>query len=130
MVNARINKFLTDDYSPSFRIDLHWKDLNNVLETGYELGTPLPLTKEVQNMFNYLRGAGEGVIPLVVALVAQLIIRIPAVYLLAHFFGVNYMYYGFGIGWVAGALISIGYYASGRWKRHRTMAEMDDLNSL
>jgi len=60
VVNARINKFLTDDYSPSFRIDLHWKDLNNVLETGYELGTPLPLTKEVQNMFNYLRGAGEG----------------------------------------------------------------------
>jgi len=76
---------------------------------------------------NIMRGAGEGVIPLVVALVAQLIIRIPAVYLLAHFYGVNYMYYGFGIGWVAGALISVVYYISGRWKRHRTMAEMDDM---
>lgn len=59
-LSARGPKMLSDDYSPSFRIDLHWKDLNNVLETGYSVGSPLPLTQDVQTMFNYLRAAGDG----------------------------------------------------------------------
>jgi len=78
---------------------------------------------------NIMRGAGDGAIPLVVSLVSQLIVRIPAVYVLAHLYGVNYMYYGFGAGWVVGALVAIVYYLSGRWKRHRTMAEMDDASA-
>jgi len=59
-MNARGPKMLENDYSPGFRIDLHWKDLNNVLDTGYITGSPLPLTIQVQNMFNYLRAAGDG----------------------------------------------------------------------
>lgn len=60
-MNARGPKMLKDEYAPGFRIDLHWKDLNNVLETGYSSGSPLPLTMQVQNMFNYLRADGDGV---------------------------------------------------------------------
>ncbi|MPN55742.1 2-hydroxy-3-oxopropionate reductase [bioreactor metagenome] len=60
-MNARGPKMLKEDYAPGFRIDLHWKDLNNVLETGYLTGAPLPLTIQVQNMFNYLRAGGDGV---------------------------------------------------------------------
>lgn len=59
-MNARGPKMLKEDYAPGFRIDLHWKDLNNVLETGYLTGAPLPLTLQVQNMFNYLRADGDG----------------------------------------------------------------------
>lgn len=60
-MNARGPKMLKDDYQPGFKIDLHWKDLNNVLDTGYLSGSPLPLTMQVQNMFNYLRAGGDGV---------------------------------------------------------------------
>jgi 2-hydroxy-3-oxopropionate reductase len=60
-MNARGPKMLKDDYKPGFKIDLHWKDLNNVLDTGYLSGSPLPLTMQVQSMFNYLRAGGDGV---------------------------------------------------------------------
>ena len=75
---------------------------------------------------NIMRGAGESVLPMVAAIISQLIIRIPGVYLLAYYFGPTYMYYGFGAGWIIGAGISVIYYISGRWKRHQTMAEQDD----
>jgi len=59
-MTARGPKMLSGDFSPSFRIDLHWKDLNNVLDTGYLAGAPMPITQQVQVMFNYLRAAGDG----------------------------------------------------------------------
>lgn len=59
-MTARGQHLLDGDFAPGFRIDLHWKDLNNALETGYKLGTPMPLTSEVQKMFNYLRADGKG----------------------------------------------------------------------
>lgn len=57
---ARGPKILDGDFSPSFRIDLHCKDLHNSIDTGYKTGTPLPLTLAIQNMFNYLRADGLG----------------------------------------------------------------------
>ncbi|MGM9662673.1 MAG: MATE family efflux transporter [Oscillospiraceae bacterium] len=69
-----------------------------------------------------MRGAGESVVPMLIAFVGQIVFRVPAVYLLAHFFGPDYMYLGFGIGWIAASAIAVAYYASGRWKRHGSMA--------
>ena len=69
-----------------------------------------------------MRGAGESVVPMVTALCAQVVIRVPAVHILSNAFGPAYMYYGFGIGWAVGACIAVAYFLSGRWKRHGSLA--------
>ena len=70
-----------------------------------------------------MRGAGESVFPMVNVILSLILLRVPMVYFLADRFGPDYMYYGIGIGWVLGFLLSAGYYASGRWKRHGSLAE-------
>jgi len=77
---------------------------------------------------NIMRGAGESVFPMVVVAGAQVFLRVPAVYLLAHFFGPDYMYYGFGVAWTFGAAAMVIYYRTGRWRRHLSMAEQAKLN--
>lgn len=36
---------------PGFKIDLHIKDLNNALDCAHSVGTPLPMTAAVQEIF-------------------------------------------------------------------------------
>ena len=74
---------------------------------------------------NIMRGAGESFIPMMIVVTSQVVLRIPGVYLLAHFFGPAYMYYGFGLGWLFGAVVTVFYFFSGRWKRHESMADQD-----
>ena len=74
---------------------------------------------------NAMRGAGESVFPMVNVIFSLILLRVPAVYYLADRFGPDYMYYGIGIGWVLGFLLSVGYYLSGRWKRHGSLADQD-----
>ena len=33
------------------------------------------------------------------------------------------MYYGFGMGWIFGAAVTVIYFLSGRWKRRGSLAE-------
>ncbi len=47
-------------FNPGFRINLHIKDLNNVLETSHELNVPLPLTASVMEMMQALKADGMG----------------------------------------------------------------------
>ena len=47
-------------FSPGFRINLHIKDLGNVLETSREIGVPLPLTAGVMEMMQALKVDGLG----------------------------------------------------------------------
>lgn len=72
---------------------------------------------------NAMRGAGESVFPMVDVILSLILLRVPAVYWLANYYGPDYMYYGIGIGWVLGFLLSVVYYASGRWKRHGSLAD-------
>ena len=76
-------------------------------------------------MCNIMRGAGESVVPMLIVMVSQVVLRIPGVYLLARFFGPEYMYYGFGLGWIFGGVVTVIYFFSGRWKRHGSMADQD-----
>ena len=69
-----------------------------------------------------MRGAGESLVPMLAAVCAQVLVRVPAVYLLSGHLGPEYMYYGFGIGWGFGALLATGYYLTGRWKRWGSLA--------
>lgn len=69
-----------------------------------------------------MRGAGESIVPMLIAFVAQIFCRVPTVYLLAHCFGPDYMFLGFGVGWIVGAILAGAYYVGGRWKRHGSLA--------
>lgn len=60
VMNAKVPMMIKGDYKPGFKIDLHIKDLNNVLETGHGLGAPLPMTAAVMEMMQTLRKDGAG----------------------------------------------------------------------
>jgi 2-hydroxy-3-oxopropionate reductase len=53
---------LEGNFKPGFKIALHIKDLNNVLEAGHKVGTPLPLTSAVMEMMQWLRSEGKDVL--------------------------------------------------------------------
>ena len=60
VMNAKAPMMMDDNFKPGFRIDLHIKDLNNAIETGHVSGSPLPLTVQVQEMFEILHADGCG----------------------------------------------------------------------
>ena len=74
---------------------------------------------------NAMRGAGESVFPMVNTVLSLILLRVPAVYLIANRFGPGYMYYGFGVGWAVGFAATVIYYLSGRWKRRGSLADRD-----
>ena len=63
-----------------------------------------------------MRGAGEMMVPMISSLAALWLARVPAAYLLAHFFGPMNIHFCYAIGWALGLAICVPYYFSGRWK--------------
>ena len=51
---------LERNFQPGFKMDLHQKDLNNVLKTAKATGAPVILSQMVTEMMNELRRSGEG----------------------------------------------------------------------
>ncbi len=60
VMNAKAPMIMEGNFKPGFKIDLHIKDLNNALETGHSVGSPLPLTAAVMEMLQTLRADGCG----------------------------------------------------------------------
>ena len=60
VLDAKAPLVLDRKFDPGFRINLHIKDLNNVLETSHEVGVPLPLTAAVMEMMQALKVDGLG----------------------------------------------------------------------
>ena len=60
VMNAKVPMMMEGNFKPGFRIDLHIKDLNNALDTGHGLGTPMILTSQVQEMLQWLHNNGCG----------------------------------------------------------------------
>lgn len=60
VLNAKAPLVMERKFDPGFRINLHIKDLNNVLETSHEIGVPLPLTAAVMEMMQALKVDGMG----------------------------------------------------------------------
>jgi len=52
--------YVAGTYDPGFKIDLHFKDLGLIMESGRALGVPLPCTAIVQELFNAMRVKGRG----------------------------------------------------------------------
>jgi 2-hydroxy-3-oxopropionate reductase len=51
---------IEDDFNPGFKIVLHKKDMQNVLNAGSSLGVPLPLSAQLLEMFKSLVSSGNG----------------------------------------------------------------------
>ena len=60
VMNAKVPMMMDGNFKPGFRIDLHIKDLNNALDTAHNLGTPMLLTSQVQEMLQWLHNNGCG----------------------------------------------------------------------
>jgi len=59
-LDQKRNNFLQHAFQPGFKIDLHYKDLNLIMETAEKLGVPLPTTALVRELFSTLRVKGRG----------------------------------------------------------------------
>lgn len=55
VLDAKGPMMMDRNFKPGFRINLHIKDLNNVLETSHGVGVPLPLTAAVMEMMQSLK---------------------------------------------------------------------------
>lgn len=60
VLNAKVPLILQRNFKPGFRIELHIKDLMNALETGHEIGVPLPLTSQVMETMQALKVDGKA----------------------------------------------------------------------
>jgi 2-hydroxy-3-oxopropionate reductase len=60
VLDAKAPLVLDRKFSPGFRVNLHIKDLANVLETSHDLGVALPLTASVMEMMQAIRADGQG----------------------------------------------------------------------
>ncbi len=58
VMEAKVPMILNGDFKPGFRINLHIKDLNNALDTGHDVGAPLPLTAGIMEMMQWLKAEG------------------------------------------------------------------------
>lgn len=61
VLDAKAPLMMDRNFDPGFRIHLHMKDLNNVLDTSHEVGVPLPLTASVFEMMKALKVDGYDV---------------------------------------------------------------------
>ena len=60
VLEAKAPLVMDRKFNPGFRINLHIKDLQNVLNTSHELGVPLPLTAAVMEIMQTLKVDGKG----------------------------------------------------------------------
>ncbi|NLY91101.1 MAG: 2-hydroxy-3-oxopropionate reductase [Firmicutes bacterium] len=60
VMEAKAPMIFEGNFKPGFKIELHIKDLANALETGHEVGVPLPLTSQVMEIMQALKVDGKG----------------------------------------------------------------------
>ena len=60
VLNAKGPMMISNNTNPGFKIDLHIKDLNNVIETAHQNGAPVPMTAMVLEMLENLHASGMG----------------------------------------------------------------------
>lgn len=61
VMDAKAPMMMDRNFKPGFRIDLHVKDLSNVLETSRTVGVPLPLASMVMEIMQAIKQDGCGV---------------------------------------------------------------------
>ncbi len=59
VMDAKTPMMLERNFDPGFRVELHIKDLSNVIETGHSVGAPLPYTSMSMEIFQWLKANGK-----------------------------------------------------------------------
>ena len=60
VMNAKAPMMMDQNFQPGFRIDLHIKDLSNVVDAAKAVDAPIPLTQSVLEMMKVLHHDGDG----------------------------------------------------------------------
>ena len=60
VMNAKAPMMMDQNFQPGFRIDLHIKDLGNVVDAAKSVDAPIPLTQTVLEMMKVLHHDGDG----------------------------------------------------------------------
>ena len=60
VMDAKAPMIMDRNFKPGFRIDLHIKDLTNVMDAAKSVDSPIPLTVQVFEMMKILHGDGNG----------------------------------------------------------------------
>lgn len=60
VLNHKIDHIQHGVYEPGFKVSLHLKDLNNVLEAANQLNVQLPFTNEIQQVMKEMNDQGMG----------------------------------------------------------------------
>lgn len=60
VMDAKAPMMIGGDDRPGFKIDLHIKDLNNALDCAHSVGAPVPMTAEVQEVFQWMHSHEGG----------------------------------------------------------------------
>lgn len=60
VMNAKAPMMMDQNFQAGFRIDLHIKDLNNVVDAAKTVDAPIPLTQTVLEMMKILHHDGDG----------------------------------------------------------------------
>lgn len=61
VMDAKAPMMMDRKFDPGFRIDLHIKDMGNILETAHEVGAPLPLAASIMEIMQAIKQDGCGV---------------------------------------------------------------------
>jgi len=61
VMDAKAPMMMDRRFDPGFRIDLHIKDMNNIIETAHGVGMPLPLSAQLMEMMQAIKLDGCGV---------------------------------------------------------------------
>ena len=60
VMDAKAPMIMDRNFKPGFKIDLHIKDLTNVMDAAKAVDSPIPLTAQVFEMMKILHGDGQG----------------------------------------------------------------------
>ena len=60
VMNAKAPMMISRNFEPGFRIELHYKDINNAMETARALNVPLQVTANLQQVLTALVVNGDG----------------------------------------------------------------------
>ena len=60
VMNAKAPMMIERNFQPGFRIELHYKDINNAMQTARELNMPLQVTANLQQVLTSLVVNGHG----------------------------------------------------------------------
>lgn len=60
VMNAKAPMMIGRNFAPGFRVELHYKDINNAMETARELNVPLQVTANLQQVLTSLVVGGNG----------------------------------------------------------------------